>query len=158
MPSIHLTTFIAAPADRVFNLSRSIELHKKSMEHTGEQAIAGTVGGLIGPNETVTWRARHLGKTRVMKIMISSMQANKSFTDEMVSGDLKNLKHEHHFMPVKNGTLMIDLFSFETPWGWLGRTLDFIFLKRYFRKMLEQRNHAIKEYAEGDKWKFLLDR
>ena len=34
MPLIHLTTFIAAPAERVFDLSRSIDVHKKSLAHT----------------------------------------------------------------------------------------------------------------------------
>ena len=29
MPTIHLTTFVAAPAQRVFDLARSIDLHRK---------------------------------------------------------------------------------------------------------------------------------
>jgi hypothetical protein len=64
MPSLHLTTFIAAPAERVFNLSRSINLHKISTSDTGEDAIAGTTTGLINLNETVTWRAKHLYRVR----------------------------------------------------------------------------------------------
>ena len=85
------------------------------------------------------------------------MQTPASFTDEMVSGDFKNMKHEHHFMPIKNGTLMIDLFSFESPYGAAGKIVNYIFLKRYLRKLLERRNQAIKEFAETDKWKFLLN-
>ena len=38
---IHLTTLITAPIERVFDLSRSINLHKISTAHTGEKAIAG---------------------------------------------------------------------------------------------------------------------
>ncbi len=158
MPTIHLTTFIAAPAERVFDLSRSIDLHKKSMVHTNEQAVAGTMIGLINKDETVTWKAKHLGKTRVLKVKISDMQAPHSFTDEMVSGDFKNMKHEHHFKPTGNGTLMIDLFSFETPYGKAGQIINFLFLSRYLKKLLEQRNNIIKEYAETDKWKFLLNK
>lgn len=158
MPTIHLTTFIAAPAERVFDLSRSIDLHKKSMVHTNEQAVAGTVVGLINKDETVTWKAKHLGKIRVLKVKISDMQSPHSFTDEMVSGDFKNMKHEHHFKPTGNGTLMIDLFSFETPYGKAGQIINFLFLSRYLKKMLEQRNSIIKEYAETDKWKFLLNK
>ncbi|MES1224732.1 MAG: cell division protein, partial [Bacteroidota bacterium] len=52
MPSIHLTTFIAAPVERVFDLSRSITLHKISASHTDEKAIAGITSGLINVNET----------------------------------------------------------------------------------------------------------
>lgn len=158
MPTIHLTTFIAAPAERVFDLSRSIDVHKKSMAHTNEQAVAGTVSGLIEQNETVTWKAKHLGKIRVMKVKISSMLAPESFTDEMVDGDFKKMKHEHHFKPIQNGTLMIDLFSFESPYGAAGKIANYVFLQRYMRKLLERRNLLIKEYAETDKWKFMLNK
>jgi ligand-binding SRPBCC domain-containing protein len=158
MPIIHLTTYIAAPVERVFDLSRSIDVHKKSMSHTNEQAVAGTTSGLIQQHETVTWKAKHLGKIRVMKVRISEMLAPQSFTDEMVQGDFKQMKHEHHFKPIENGTLMIDLFSFESPYGTIGKIANYFFLQRYLRRMLEKRNLAIKEFAEGDKWKFLLNK
>jgi ligand-binding SRPBCC domain-containing protein len=156
MPTIHLTTFIAAPIERVFDLSRSIELHKKSMAHTNEQAVAGTTTGLIGPNESVTWKAKHLFKNRVMRVRITAMEKPLSFTDEMVDGDFKSMKHEHHFKKIKNGTLMIDLFTYKPPYGGIGSLADKFYLADYLKKLLEQRNSSIKEYAESDKWKFLL--
>jgi ligand-binding SRPBCC domain-containing protein len=158
MPTIHLTTFIAAPAERVFDLSRSIELHKKSMVKNNEQAVAGTTMGLINLNETVTWKAKHLGKIRVLRVKISAMQSPHLFTDEMVAGDFKSMKHEHHFKPINNGTLMIDLLSFESPYGSIGKLVNKVFLTRYLRKLLEHRNLVIKEYAETEKWKFLLNK
>ena len=36
MPFIHLTTFIEAPVQRVFDLSRSIDVHKLSMQRYAE--------------------------------------------------------------------------------------------------------------------------
>jgi len=156
MPTIHLTTFIAAPADRVFDLCRSIDLHRKSMAHTGEEALSGTTSGLIGPGETVTWKAKHLMKTRILQSKITAMDRPGSFTDEMMKGDFKSLKHEHHFKPIENGTLLIDLFSFEAPYGALGKLANQLFLTGYLRKLLESRNAVIKEYAETDKWKFIL--
>ena len=158
MPSIHLTTFIAAPAERVFDLCRSIELHRKSMTHTGEEAVAGTTNGLIGLGETVTWKAKHLYKKRILKSKITAMTRPLSFTDEMVAGDFKSLKHEHHFKSIGNGTLMIDLFNFESPWGRLGKWANALFLTNYMKKLLDQRNKVIKEYAESEKWKFVLDK
>ena len=158
MPTIHLTTFVAAPPERVFDLSRSIELHKKSMAHTGEVAIAGTTNGLIGLDETVTWKAKHLFKTRVLRSKITAMKRPLSFTDEMVQGDFKSIRHEHHFKRIDNGTLLIDLFHFESPYGGLGRLLNHLFLTNYLKKLLEIRNQSIKEYAESEKWKFILDK
>lgn len=158
MPTIHLTTFVAAPADRVFDLARSIDLHRKSMAHTEEQAIAGTTAGLIGPDETVTWKAKHLMKTRILKSKITAMSRPVFFSDEMVDGDFKSLRHEHHFKRIDNGTLLIDLFHFETPYGGLGKIINDLFLTRYLKKLLEIRNQMIKEYAESEKWKFILDK
>ncbi len=156
MPAIHLTTFINAPVQRVFDLSRSINLHKKSLERTGEIAVAGTTTGLINLNETVTWQAKHLGKKRLLKIKISALDSPASFTDEMIEGDLRSMRHEHHFKQVENGTIMIDLFYFETPYGMIGKILNRVYLTRYLRRLLEQRNQFIKEYAESTKGQQLL--
>src|SRR5882672_3399450 len=58
---IELTTPISAPIERCFDLSRSIDLHVASTHGTGERAIAGVTTGLIGLDETVTWKGRPLG-------------------------------------------------------------------------------------------------
>jgi ligand-binding SRPBCC domain-containing protein len=158
MPTIHLTTFIGAPAERVFDLTRSINLHKKTMAHTNEQAVAGTTAGLIEFDETVTWKAKHFFKTRFLKVKITAMNRPYSFTDEMVNGDFKSFKHEHYFKQIDNGTLLIDLLSFEAPYGSLGKIAASLFLKRYLKKLLDQRNQAIREYAESEKWKFILNK
>lgn len=158
MPNIHLTTFIAAPIERVFDLARSIDLHKKSMAHTGEQAVAGTTMGLIGLGETVTWKAKHLMKTRLMKIRISEMAKPFSFVDEMAEGDFKSFKHQHHFKQIENGIFMIDIVDFESPYGKLGSLLNTLYLTKYLRTLLESRNQFIKNVAESNKWKDLLNK
>ena len=158
MPNIHLTTFIAAPLERVFDLARSIDLHKKSMAHTGEQAVAGTTMGLIGAGETVTWKAKHLMKTRIMKIRISEMNKPVSFVDEMVEGDFKSFRHQHHFKQIDNGIFMIDIVDFESPYGKIGKLLNSIYLTKYLRTLLESRNEFIRNFAESNKWKDLLNK
>ncbi len=156
MAKIHLTTFIAAPADRVFNLSRSISLHKISTANTKEEAIAGTTSGLINLNETVTWRAKHLFKTRQHTSLISAMDTPSFFVDEMTKGEFKKFYHEHHFKQINNGTIMIDIVQFEPPYGAIGNFFTAIYLKKYIEKFLIKRNHTIKEYAESQKWKVIL--
>ena len=158
MPSIHLTTFIAAPADRVFDLARSIDLHKSSMTRHKEEAVAGTRFGLIEKDETVTWKARHFFKTRFLRTRITAMEKPVQFTDEQEEGDFHSMKHVHHFKPVDNGTIMIDLFDFETPYGSAGTVINRIFLTRYMRKLLEERNNMIRQFAETDQWKKLLQK
>ena len=158
MPSIHVTTFIAAPVERVFDLSRSIDLHKQSMTRHKEEAVAGTRFGLIEKDETVTWKARHFFKTRFLRTKITAMERPSSFTDEQDEGDFRSMKHVHHFKPCENGTIMIDLVEFESPYGTLGRSLNRVYLTRYLRKLIETRNKHIKQFAETDQWKRLLQK
>ncbi|MFZ4058538.1 MAG: SRPBCC family protein [Ferruginibacter sp.] len=156
MQHIHCTTFIAAPIERVFDLSRSINMHKISTVDTGEEAIAGTTTGLINLNETVTWRAKHLFKIRQFTSKITVMENPTTFTDEMLQGDFKSFKHEHHFKSTNNGCIMIDLIWFESPYGNLGKMVDRFYLKAYLEKFLLKRNAVIQEYAETEKWKVIL--
>ncbi len=157
MPSIHLTTVIHAPLPRVFDLSRSITLHKRSMAHLKEEAIRGRTNGLIEYDETVTWRAKHLAKTRELTTRITSMQKPGFFCDEMEQGDFTHMKHEHFFKEIENGTVMIDIMEFGTPYGVIGKWFEKLYLRKYMRRLLEQRNQIIKEYAESEKWRVILD-
>ena len=156
MPTIHLTTFIAAPTEIVFDLSRHIGLHKESMSKFKEEAVAGTRFGLIEKDDTVTWQAKHLFKKRLLRVKITEMKKPHMFTDEQSQGDFKSMRHEHHFKPCDNGTIMIDLFTFEIPYGRAGKWFNTIYLTKYMKRLLEQRNQTIKEFAESDKWKKLL--
>lgn len=157
MPTIHLTTVIHAPVERVFDLSRSITLHKRSMSHVKEEAIKGRLNGLIANNETVTWRARHLGKIRELTSRITDMRSPEYFCDEMQQGDFTFLRHEHHFKEIANGTVAIDIMEFGVPYGVFGKWLGRFYLKRYMTHLLELRNKTIKEYAESEKWRVILD-
>lgn len=156
MPKIHITTFIAAPAERVYNLSRSITLHKISTAQTNEEAIAGVTTGLINLNETVTWQAKHLFKKRQHTSKITAMKTPEHFTDEMLKGDFKTFVHQHYFKPVNNGTIMIDILEFESPYGIIGKLFNAVYLKKYLEKFLIKRNDVIKEYAQTEKWKAIL--
>lgn len=148
MSLIQLTTFIQAPVEKVFDLARSIDLHKDSMSAHAEQPIAGKMKGLIEQGETVTWKAKHLGKERMLKVAITAMNPPHAFTDEMLEGDFQKMKHEHFFKPCENGTIMIDQFYFESPYGILGKLVNRFFLTAYMTRLLESRNQYLKATAE----------
>ena len=156
MPVIHLTTFIAAPQDRVFDLSRSVSLHKQSMSQHQEKIIAGVMSGLMNEGDTVTWKAKHLFRERILKVKLTKMQRPDYFVDEQVEGDFASMKHEHHFKPIENGTIMIDQFHFESPRGLLGKWFNKIYLENYLKRLLLGRNELIKKAAESNQWKQFL--
>ncbi len=149
MPRIELQTEIKADRVLVFDLSRSIELHKVSTRHTGETAIAGKTSGLMELNETVTWRAKHFGVYHKLTSKITEFNRPHYFADEMVSGAFRSFKHEHHFKDTAEGTLMTDIFDYVSPCGILGKLADRLFLKRYMTGFLVKRNQMIREFAES---------
>ena len=157
MPTIELKTKIKAPIERCFLLSLSVEIHTLSTKETNERAIAGVTSGLMKLNVVVTWRAKHFGIYQNFTSVISAYQAPKYFVSEMVKGAFKKVHHQHILESVNGETIMTDIFSFKAPLGILGDLFSFLVLKNYMRGFLMKRNQTIKEVAEGDEWKKLLN-
>lgn len=166
MPHIHLEIHINAPIDRCFDLARSIDLHKLSTGNTQEEAIAGTTSGLIGLNETVTWRAKHFGVWQKLSSKITEFERPHFFVDEMLEGAFKSIYHKHTFKPhplplsegrgEQSATIMTDDFHFESPLGILGNIANNLFLTKYLTDLLSERNKMIKEFAEGERWREVI--
>ncbi len=150
---IELKTQIAAPAERCFDLSRSIDLHVASTSGTGEHAIAGTTTGLIGPDETVTWRGRHFGLLLTHQSLITAFDRPRHFRDSMLRGAFRSYTHDHYFEECDGGTLMTDVMEFTAPLGPFGKLAEVLVLERYMRVFLEHRNAFVKQVAESAQWK-----
>jgi ligand-binding SRPBCC domain-containing protein len=158
MSRITLHTEIKAPAERCFDLSLSVDIHVASTAKTGERAIAGVTSGLMKYGDTVTWRAKHLGRVQDLTSRISYYDRPRMFVSQMVRGAFKKLYHEHIFESRGPVTTMIDKFDFEAPFGVFGKLASSLFLKRYMQTFLEERNATIKSIAESDEWrKYLPD-
>ena len=156
MPLIVIETRIRAPRERVFDLARSIDAHQASTPDTAERAVAGVTSGLIGLGEEVTWRARHFGVTQHLSVRITAFDRPRHFQDLMLRGAFARMRHDHDFSEdtlAPGTTLMIDRFDFAAPLGPLGRLAEVLFLTRYLRRFLENRNALLKAWAESDEWK-----
>lgn len=158
MIEIHLSTPVAAPPERVFDLARSIDLHSRSLDWTGEEPVAGRMSGLIGLDETVTWRARHLGVRQHLTSRISAYDRPRYFQDVMVRGAFAWMEHDHWFDAAPGGgTVLRDAMRFAAPLGVLGRLVETLVLRRYMTRFLERRNAVIKRVAEShDEWRAFL--
>ncbi|WP_378177974.1 SRPBCC family protein [Aquimarina sp. SS2-1] len=148
MTKIQLITNIEAPLEIVFNAARSIDLHMDSATHTKEKAIAGKTSGLIDLYETVTWRGKHFGLYLTHQSKITSLRFPTYFIDKMVRGHFSSFKHQHVFQETSTGTEMIDLLEYKTPYGFLGRLFDRLFLKNHLTQFLSTRNQFIKMKTE----------
>ena len=156
MTEIKLDTHIEAPIERVFDLARSIDLHKLSTTGTNEEAIAGRTQGLIEINETVTWRAKHFGVYQNLTVQVTKMDRPNLFVDKMISGAFSSLEHNHIFEHQGVGTKMTDILQFKSPFGFLGEFADYLFLKKYMTKFLRNKNKELKKFAESEDWKKIL--
>ena len=155
MVRIELVTNIAAPIERCFDLSRSIDLHLASTDWTGERAIAGTTSGLIGFDQTVTWQGRHFGFKVRHTSRISACDRPRYFQDCMLRGAFKSFCHDHYFENISGETRMRDSMQFEAPWGFVGHLFEGV-LDRHMRVLLDRRNKCIKRVAESHEWKDFL--
>jgi ligand-binding SRPBCC domain-containing protein len=147
MPIIEIATLINAPIELCFDLARDIDLHIKSAEGTNERAVAGVTCGLIGPGEEVTWQATHFGFRHTLTSRIGVFNPPHHFRDSQISGPFHHFDHDHFFSSQSGATLMRDVFSYESPFGLLGRCADRLFLRSYLTAFLEKRAKVIEATA-----------
>jgi ligand-binding SRPBCC domain-containing protein len=141
---IECETLIAAPPQRCFDLSRSVELHLESAAGTGERAIDGVTSGLLDEGDTVTWEARHLGRRRRLTVRIAAYDRPRFFRDEQVRGPFRHMVHDHLFEDADGATRMRDAFEFESGFP----LVDRLVLAPYLRRFLRRRNELIRRRAE----------
>tara|TARA_R100000027_G_scaffold19410_2_gene14043 strand:- start:4385 stop:4885 length:501 start_codon:yes stop_codon:yes gene_type:complete len=158
MALIQLTTRIAAPVERVFDLARSVEAHTASVSQTGEIAIDGKTSGLVEEGDTVTWEATHFGIKQRLKVQMTQVERPSMFEDRMVFGAFSSMSHQHRFEEKDGETEMRDRFEFQAPLGILGRIAERLFLTRYMTTFLQMRNEGLKELAESDRWRRFLEK
>ncbi|WP_341214862.1 SRPBCC family protein [uncultured Wocania sp.] len=140
MPLVEIKTCIKADIKTCFDLARNIDFHQESLKYSNEKAIAGKTSGLIGLGEWVSWEAKHLGFVQHLTSKITEFNAPNFFVDEMVFGAFKSFRHEHIFCESEKETIMINKFNFEAPYGILGQFINWLFLKRYMKKLLKTRS------------------
>jgi ligand-binding SRPBCC domain-containing protein len=148
---IELETKIAAPPERCFLLSLSIDLEMTITSPTRVRAIAGVTHGIIGRSQTVTWRIRPFGLILTHTSLIDRYDPPHSFRDVMLDGHFRSFEHEHLFDAIEDGgTLMRDRLRLAAPFGPLGWLAETLVLKNYFTRFLQQRNAVIQRVAESD--------
>ena len=148
MPIIYLETYIDAPIERCFDLALSVDLHRHSVAHTHERPVAGVISGVMRLGDTVTWEAVHFGVRQRLTSKITAYERPVQFTDEMIQGAFREIRHVHEFTSRWPGTLMVDHFAFRAPLGVLGWVVERVILPRYMKGLLITRNRYLKQIAE----------
>jgi ligand-binding SRPBCC domain-containing protein len=149
MPTLTLETEIAAPIELYFDLARDIETHLVTAAHTQERVVGGKSRGLLELGDELTFEAVHLGVRQKLSSRIIECDRPHRFTDQMISGAFRSLRHIHEFAPSGRGTMMRDIVEWESPFSFLGSVADRVVIERHLRDFLLQRNKELKRIAEA---------
>lgn len=156
MGRIELTTKIAAPRERCFDLVRSVDFHIVTAGESGERVVAGRLQGLLEAGERVTWRARHLGIEQELEVLVTVCERPTHLRDEMVRGVFASMRHDHRFDERDGVTTMHDDFAYRAPLGVLGRIAEALVVDQHLRRFLAERARILKHAAESERWRDYL--
>ncbi|WP_407271164.1 SRPBCC family protein [Radiobacillus sp. PE A8.2] len=149
MPIIKHKQFIHAPVELCFDLARNVDVHIQTTAKTKERAVSGVTQGLLEEGDTVTWEAIHLGIKQRLTAKVTHIDYPIEFVDIMVKGAFHSFTHTHQFVEENDGTIMIDLFDYRSPFGLIGRLADKLFLEKYMTRFIMSRAKELKRIAES---------
>ncbi|WP_430405969.1 SRPBCC family protein [Fluviicola sp.] len=76
---------------------------------------------------------------------ITYVKDGSYFVDEQRQGPYKMWHHEHHFKEVEGGVEMTDIVSYSLPFGFLGRFVHWLFIRKQLEGIF---NYRIKKVDE----------
>ncbi len=146
--TFEVRTDIDAPIEVVFDLARDIGVHVASQAGARERVVAGVTSGPIGPDQSVTFRARHFGVWFSLTSRIVVCERPHRFVDEQIRGPFRSIRHEHLFVESDHAVTMIDRVAFTAPAGPIGRVVERLVLARHLHDLITQRGAFLKVEAE----------
>ena len=142
---------IAAPIDRCFRLSTSIEVVALTL---AMRPTEGKLGGMIAANDRLLWRGWKFGLPQLHETLITGFEEPTFFQDTMGRGRFATFQHDHHFTPANDGsTLLQDELRFSMPLGWAGELVGAAIMVPHIKALLRRRFALLKRLAESDEWK-----
>ena len=155
MGIVIVETLVQAPRRRCFDLARSSDFHVSSTKNTSEKIVGGVAAGLMELDDVIEFEASHFGIRQRLSSKIISFDPPSYFRDSQVNGIFRRFDHDHFFSEVPSGTVMKDIFTFECPFGVLGKIADPI-VARHLRNFLQARGIELKRAAESDTWRSFI--
>ncbi len=157
MTAIRCEVIVRAPAERCFDLARSVDLHVDSSAGIAARAVGGRRGGLSGEGDETVWSARFFGVRFSMTTRIEDFVFPTRFGDRMTRGLLRRFEHVYRFQPLDDGSCaMSDELVVEASFGLVGRWMERFYLARRMDELVRSRLEHIKRVAEGYGWQLYL--
>ena len=149
MSTISIETRIRAPMELCFDLARDVAAHAQSAAFSSERIVSpGRTEGLLALGDIIAFEGRYRGISYRFVARITALDRPHRFVDEMVEGAFKRLRHVHEFEFQSGITIMRDILDWESPFGFIGRAADSLFLRRHLRWFVSTKQAAFKRIAE----------
>lgn len=77
---------------------------------------------------------------------ITHISEKKYFIDEQRIGPYKMWHHEHHFKEIEGGVEMLDLLYYRLPFGFIGKIINFLFVRRKVIGIFNYRENILRDF------------
>ncbi|WP_335975815.1 SRPBCC family protein [Gaetbulibacter jejuensis] len=148
MPSIKTETLINANIKLCFDLARDVAIHEQSLDRASLRAVSGKTSGILELGEWVSWEEEHFGFLQHLTLKISELEKPNYFVEEMVEGIFESFRNEFHFKAYGEKTLLVNVLSFELPYGFLGKMTKKVIMRNYAKSLLKSRVEYLKSAIE----------
>ncbi len=91
----------------------------------------------------ISYHIRWAGIPLSWKTRITEYEPPFFFVDEQVRGPYRLWRHRHTFHPTEGGTLVGDRVEYALPFGWLGRFVHRLWVRKQLRRIFDYRQAAL---------------
>lgn len=81
---------------------------------------------------------------------ITNIKEENYFVDEQRKGPYSMWHHEHHFKEVEGGVEMTDIISYTMPFGFLGKIVHWLFVRKQLESIFDYRIRKVDELFHSD--------
>jgi ligand-binding SRPBCC domain-containing protein len=97
----------------------------------------------------IDYRIRLAGIPVNWKTVITEYEPPFFFVDEQARGPYRYWRHRHSFHPTEGGTVVGDRVEYALPFGWLGRVVHRLAVRRELHRIFAYRQEALTELLRG---------
>lgn len=135
--------FIDKPLEEVFNFFSNPHNLKKITPHDINFRVIEMTTEKIQKDTIIEYRLNKYEIPMKWKSLISEWNPPYKFVDIQEYGPYKYWHHTHQFIPIKNGTIIVDKVNYTLPLGPLGDIANFLFVKKDIQNIFNFRKKVL---------------
>lgn len=127
--------------DAVWNFISSPEnLQKITPKYMGFHITSKNISKNIYPGMLIEYKVKPILNIPLTWLTeITQVKEKEYFIDEQRTGPYKIWHHEHKIIPADEGVLMIDLVTYQPPFGFLGRIANSLLIRKQLEAIFDYR-------------------